>query len=78
MISAFLMFSDRLIYPYYLSVPRIDGISALADQSTAGAIMWVPGSIFFLIPAAAIALRTLAPTRTVRPSYVAPSFETPV
>jgi len=69
-ISAFLVFSERLIYPYYLTVPRIDGISAFADQATAGAIMWVPGSLFFLIPAAAIALRMLAPARMVRPAAV--------
>jgi putative membrane protein len=62
-LSALLVFSDRLIYPYYLSAPRLGGISALDDQLTAGLIMWVPGSLFYLIPAAAIFLRLLAPDR---------------
>jgi cytochrome c oxidase assembly factor CtaG len=73
-ISAFLVFSERLIYPYYLTVPRLGGISALDDQVTAGAIMWVPGSLFFLIPAAAIMLRMLSPEGMARPLARASSF----
>ena len=49
-LAAILTFSDRVIYPAYESVPRPWGLSALEDQSIAGAIMWVPGSIAFLLP----------------------------
>lgn len=66
-LSAFLVFSDRLIYPYYLTVPRLGGISALNDQIAAGAIMWVLGSLFFLIPAAIIMLRMLSAKGMARP-----------
>src|ERR1700674_3659833 len=67
-LSAILAFSDRLIYPFYASVPRLGGIAPLDDQITAGVIMWVPGSLFFLIPAAAIIFRLLSPESLARPS----------
>lgn len=50
MLAAIPTFSDRVIYPAYGSVPRLWGIGALEDQSIAGAIMWVPGSLAFLLP----------------------------
>ena len=49
-LSALLAFSDRVIYPHYETVPRIGGVSALEDQSIAGVLMWVPGSLAFLLP----------------------------
>lgn len=42
-------FSDSVIYSYYESVPRIWGFTLLADQQLGGAIMWIPGSMMFLI-----------------------------
>ena len=58
-LSALLTFSDRVIYPHYDQIPRVAGISALDDQATAGVIMWVPGSIGFLLPLFAIGIRLL-------------------
>ena len=63
-LSAFLIFSERVLYPTYAAVPRLWGISALDDQAAAGAIMWVPGSVIFLVPVAVIAIRLLDPART--------------
>lgn len=60
-LSAWLAFSDRVIYQTYEAVPRVWGISALADQAAAGAIMWVLGSLAFLVPTAWIAVRLLTP-----------------
>ncbi len=57
-LSALLTFSDRVIYPHYEQVPRL-GFSALDDQAAAGVLMWVPGSIAFLVPLSAIGLRFL-------------------
>ena len=70
-VCAFLVFSDRVYYPSYLHVPRLAGISAQNDQVAAGMVMWVIGSIAFLIPAAAITVRLLspAPPRAPRPSH---------
>ncbi len=49
-LSAFLTFSDRVIYPFYETVARPGGLSALEDQRIAGVIMWVPGSLLLLLP----------------------------
>ena len=62
-LSAFLIFSERVLYPTYATVPRLWDISALDDQAAAGAIMWVPGSVFFLIPVVMLSIRLLDSSR---------------
>lgn len=59
-LSAILTFSDHVLYRSYSEVPRLFGTTALADQSCAGVIMWVPGSLVFLVPAALIAIECLS------------------
>ncbi len=72
-LSAFLVFSKDVVYPTYALAPRLWGISALGDQAVAGGIMWVPGSIVFLVPAVAVAMKALDSGRGVRPSsYLRP------
>jgi ferredoxin len=58
-LSALLAFSDWPIYGYYDEMPRIGGLSAVEDQSAAGAIMWVPGSLAYLVPLFLLSLRLL-------------------
>jgi hypothetical protein len=53
-----LTFSDRVIYPAN-AVVRAGGLTALEDQATAGVIMWVPGSLVFLVAAVWLAIETL-------------------
>src|ERR1043166_3930941 len=66
-LAALLSFSGQVLYASYQLGPRLWGISALDDQSAAGAIMWVPGSIPFLIPAIVLGMQALdtrrAPSR---------------
>ena len=50
-LAAWLTFSSHVVYPSYALAPRLFGIQALDDQSAAGAIMWVPGSMLYLAPA---------------------------
>jgi cytochrome c oxidase assembly factor CtaG/ferredoxin len=72
-LSAFLVFSKHVVYPTYALAPRLWGISALGDQAVAGGIMWVPGSIVFLVPAVVVAMKALDSGRAVRPSsYLRP------
>ena len=59
-LSALITFSGHVLYPYYQQVPRLAGISALDDQASAGVIMWVPGSMAFLLPLVAIGVRLLS------------------
>ncbi len=61
-LSAFLCFSDRLLYPPYDAVSRLFGMSALSDQAAAGAIMWVFGSFILLGAAVITTVRLLEPS----------------
>jgi cytochrome c oxidase assembly factor CtaG len=72
-LSAFLSFSDRVLYPTYERVPHFSGMTALSDQNIAGAIMWVPGSIAYLLPAAVIAVHYLSPQRAGMPAKSIPA-----
>lgn len=65
-LAAFLSFYDGVLYPTYANAPRVTGFDALSDQAAAGVIMWVPGSIIMLFPAAAIVMEQLAPRRRLR------------
>ena len=47
-IGAAITFSKEILYPWYGTVPRLWGISALADQQIGGLIMKVPGALTFL------------------------------
>jgi cytochrome c oxidase assembly factor CtaG len=58
-LSAFLAFCDRPVYTYYLREPNPFGISPVADQEAGAVIMWVLGSLVFLIPAIVITIRLL-------------------
>ena len=69
-LSAFFVFSGRILYPMYESV-RASRMSAQEDQTLAGLIMWVPGSIIYIVPALVIAVRLLSSDRFARrPSIV--------
>jgi cytochrome c oxidase assembly factor CtaG len=58
-LCAILIFSDRVLYPSYAVMPRLFG-SASEDQAAAGAMMWVVGSLAFVLPAIAIAVECLS------------------
>jgi cytochrome c oxidase assembly factor CtaG len=68
-LSALLTFSGSVIYPHYLSVPSVTALSPLQDQSLAGVIMWVPGSIAFLLPAVILIVELFQP-RARRRAYL--------
>ena len=65
-LSALLTFSSQVLYPHYLQVPRLGRLSALDDQAAAGVLMWVPGSVAFLMPLFAIGFRLLNDPRQDR------------
>jgi hypothetical protein len=60
-LSGFLVFCDRVVYPVFLSSPRSFGLSALEDQQCAGALMWTCVTVVFLIAAAIFTARLLSP-----------------
>ena len=60
-LSGFLVFSDRVAYPVYFSMPRHFGFSVLEDQQCAAALMWTCVTIVYLVPAAILSMRLLSP-----------------
>jgi cytochrome c oxidase assembly factor CtaG len=60
-LSAFLTFYERVVYPSYESGARVFNLSALQDQECAGALMWVCVTFAYLIPAVVITMQILAP-----------------
>jgi putative membrane protein len=60
-LSAFMTFSDRVLYPSYAPAARAFNISALDDQALAGALMWVFGTFLYILPAVVITLQILSP-----------------
>lgn len=46
-----LAFAESPIYSYYLDVPRIWNISVMTDQRISGVVMWIPGSMMYIIAA---------------------------
>jgi cytochrome c oxidase assembly factor CtaG len=75
-LAAFMVFSGRLLYPSYARLPRLGGISAINDQILAGAVMWVPGSILFVVIAIAIVIGALWPRALTRPVTARYSHDT--
>ena len=48
-VGALIALSERLLYPFYLEVPRLWDLTPLVDQQLGGLIMWVPGGLVFWI-----------------------------
>jgi putative membrane protein len=58
-LSAFLVFSERVVYPVYFSAPHPFAWSVLEDQECAGALMWTCITIIYILPAMVLTTRLL-------------------
>jgi putative membrane protein len=79
MLSAFLTFCDRVVYPCYLSGNQHSSITPLQDQEYAGALMWVCVTFVYLVPAVVITTQLLSSPSSRNPnrlssSQVRPTF----
>jgi len=63
-LSGFLVFCDRVVYPVFLYASRSFGLSALEDQQCAGALMWTCVTVVYLIAGAVFTARLLSPHRS--------------
>jgi cytochrome c oxidase assembly factor CtaG len=63
LLSAFLAFCDRPVYRFYLTHPNPFHVSQVEDQVLGAVVMWVLGSLAFLIPGMVITMRMLRPSR---------------
>jgi putative membrane protein len=60
-LSGFLVFSDRVIYPIYFSSSHLLGFSPLVDQQCAAALMWTCVTIVYFVAGAILTMRLLSP-----------------
>jgi putative membrane protein len=70
LLSGFLVFSDRVAYPIYFSMPRHFGFSVLEDQQCAAALMWTCVTLVYLVPSAILSTRLLSPRSFYRRDLV--------
>jgi len=59
-LSGFLVFSERVAYPVYLSAHRHSSLSVLDDQQYAGALMWTAVTIIYLVAGVIVTTRLLS------------------
>lgn len=60
-LSGFLVFCDRVVYPVYFSSSQPLGLSALGDQQCAGALMWTCVTVVYFVVGAILTMRLLSP-----------------
>jgi len=58
-LSGFLVFSERIAYPMYVSAPQVSA-AVLDDQQRAGALMWTAVTILYLVAGVIVATRSLS------------------
>lgn len=73
-LSAFLVFSDRVVYPVYSLAPRYFDISLLEDQECAGALMWTCVTVVYLVPAAILTTRLLGAQHSIPAEIARPAL----
>lgn len=73
LLSAFLAFCGRPVYPYYLSHSSPFRIAPLEDQVLGAVIMWVLGSLVFLVPAIVIAYKLIESNDESRSRWLHPA-----
>ena len=60
-IAGLLVFGDRVVYAHYFSSSQPFGLSALADQQCAGALMWTCVTVVYLVAGAILTTHLLSP-----------------
>lgn len=63
-LSGFLVFCDRVVYPVYFSVSQPFGLSVLEDQQCAGALMWTCVTVVYLVVGTVFTVLLLSPDRS--------------
>lgn len=61
LLGAVLVFAPGALYVSHLGTTTVFGLSPLADQQFGGLLMWVPGSLAFLVAGVAGAVRVVRP-----------------
>jgi putative membrane protein len=82
-----LTFASDPLYPYYATVPRPGGMSILQDQMLGGVLMWIPGSMMYIIAALVLIAQAIRaeedrarlsdPPLALDEGTIAPGFQQP-
>lgn len=59
-LSGFLVFCDRVVYPVYFSSSHLFGFTPLGDQQCAAALMWTCVTLVYLVAGAMLAMGLLS------------------
>jgi putative membrane protein len=59
-LAAILTYAKTPLYPFYMTVPRMYGLSVLQDQHLGGLLMWLPTHMFLLLTLGITFLRWFA------------------
>jgi putative membrane protein len=73
-LSGFLVFCDRVVYPVYLSSPRLFSFTALEDQQCAAALMWTCVTLIYLLAGTILTMRLLSPEKRLKPESMLPAL----
>jgi cytochrome c oxidase assembly factor CtaG len=77
-LSGFLVFCGRVVYPVYLSSSPLFGFSALGDQQCAAALMWTCVTMVYLAAGAILAMRLLSPENSRDDEFAQPDLHVKV
>jgi putative membrane protein len=70
-LSGLLVFSDQVVYPMYVSMPPMGGLSPLEDQQCAAALMWTCVTVVFLVAGTILSMQILSPKPRLQEGVVA-------
>jgi cytochrome c oxidase assembly factor CtaG len=70
MLSGFLVFSERVVYPVYLSAHHHSNLSVIDDQQYAGALMWTAVTIIYLVAAIIVTTQLLSSGAVVKQARI--------
>jgi len=74
-LSGFLVFCGRVVYPMYSLLPSPLGLSALGDQEYAGALMWTWVTVVYLIAGTFFTARLLLPESARQCAVIRPDLQ---
>lgn len=74
--GASIAFAPEPVYTFYLSMPRVLGFTVMQDQMVGGIIMWVPGSMMYIVAAILVMVYHFNKNKSAEETASAQSFPT--
>ena len=77
MVGAMLTDASSAVYPTYAAAPRVLGISVMADQQAGGLLMWIGGSLYYLVVLSVVFFRWAFAEEAKEPPVPSPAAPRP-